>query len=88
MAAFAACKLVGRFGGISHAGFSRLGSFGSSPGLGVRYYSGPALRCRQFSQLVNGKRLLLVDTLALVITPLLILFQLIQIANVSTYFLL
>lgn len=68
MAAFAACELARRSGGISYAGFSRLGEFGSLPGSGIRSpcCSGLALRCRRFSQLVNGKRLLLVDTLALV----------------------
>ncbi|KAL3723760.1 hypothetical protein ACJRO7_035862 [Eucalyptus globulus] len=68
MAAFAACKLARRSGGVSYACFLRSGTFGSLPGSGVQSSrsSGPPLLCRQFSQLVNGKRLLLVDTLSLV----------------------
>lgn len=69
MAVAAACKRVGQLGSIWGTRLSGSGVYGASPILfpAFRY---PHLDCRQISQLVrsNGKRLFLVDTLALVIS--------------------
>lgn len=66
MAAVAACKRVGKLG--RNSGIGGFGGYGASQVLSPasRYAD---LDCRQISQLVksNGKRLFLVDTLALVI---------------------
>lgn len=64
MAAAAACRRVGLLGRNSGIGLHGYGVYGSSQVLS------PALDYRQISQLVksNGKRLFLVDTLALVIS--------------------
>ncbi|KAJ7953081.1 Protein FMP32 mitochondrial [Quillaja saponaria] len=78
MAAVAACKRVGQLGTNSGIGLTGLGGFGASKALSPSYDSCSAslasipcyrqIDCRHFNQLVksNGKRLFLVDTLALV----------------------
>lgn len=69
MAAAAACKRVGLLGRNSGIGLYGFGVYGSSQVLSPAFRY-PDLDYRQISQLVksNGKRLFLVDTLALVIS--------------------
>lgn len=76
MAAAAACKRVGQIGTNSGINVIRFGGFGASERAPPSDFSSvqlwPSMRkrfdCRQISQLVtsNGRRLFLVDTLALV----------------------
>lgn len=68
MAAVAACRRVGLLG--SNSVIASTGFRGGGGGFGVSKSSFPSISgCRNFSELVksNGKRLFLVDTLALVI---------------------
>lgn len=81
MAAAAACKRVGQLGRNSGIRVSGSGVYGASQVLfpAFRY---PHLDCRQVSQLVrsNGKRLFLVDTLALVISIISLCCQISQVS--------
>lgn len=70
MAAVAACRRVGLLGSNSVIASTGFRGGGGGGGFGVSKSSFPSISgCRNFSELVksNGKRLFLVDTLALVI---------------------